>query len=65
LQSFSGEEMVADIRMEPGCRPELMVYSAHRQWGGPVSDQVVPYAEANGTLHVKTAGRSVLFLRFT
>ena len=69
VMNFSGEEMVADIRMGPGCMteqigmPEVLVYSAHRQWGGPIDDRVVPCAEANGMLQVKTAGKSVLFLR--
>jgi maltooligosyltrehalose trehalohydrolase len=69
VMNFSHEEMVADIRMEPGrspapgCMPEVLVYSAHRQWDGPVDDQVVPFLESNGSLQVKTAGRSVLILR--
>jgi maltooligosyltrehalose trehalohydrolase len=70
IMNFSGEEMVVDIRMksafspEPACMPEVLVYSAHRQWGGPVDDRVVPFLETNGSLQVKTAGRSALFLRF-
>lgn len=63
VMNFSGEEMVVDIRLEPACRPEVLVYSAHRQWGGPVDDRVVPFLETNGSLQVRTAGRSALFLR--
>lgn len=61
--NFSGEEMVADVPLEPGYMPELLVYSAHRKWGGPVSDQAVPYTESNGRLRVRTAVRSMLIMR--
>lgn len=65
VMNFAEERVTVEMPDMPAPGAELLVYSAHRQWGGNVGNNANPLIKKGQHLAVKTERRSFIIFRAT
>ncbi len=63
VMNFSKQNTVTELPLPDNKTSELLIYSAHKQWGGKIKNSIIPLQKKQNTLLVETSGKSIVIFK--